>query len=232
MKLCDWEKFFCDRWDLSYLRKLLDKHKNDKLILIPIKLQINSIVLLLCMGRIFPQEICDLIRDFTPDHMDYFRPEKYILNKEFRFRYTDNLTFLSEETYLNIKFIHCENDHGLYNLKKVDIKNLRKLLNVGSIGSFRVPHYGYWSYIIIDINDDYKTIKIIEELEDSFVEDVIIPKEGYVTMFTFDDFISYGYDDMENYIRKTKLNKKFEYEIEKIYYKFTGSEYKFTGLEY
>lgn len=41
MDICDWEKFWCRRWNLSFLRSLLTKHKNNKLFLIPIKLQIN-----------------------------------------------------------------------------------------------------------------------------------------------------------------------------------------------
>ena len=174
MKSSAWEHFYCNRWDLTYLRKLLSKYKHDRLFLIPIKLQINSIILLLCIYRILPLEICHLIRDFTPNHMDHFRPQKYILKGDFLLP-DGSLRILSDTIQLDRKFLHCMNKHNLCNLAPGDVVQLKKYLKVGRVGSFGKPHYGYYPYIIIDVNDDYNTVSIIENPEDSLSR--IIPEK-------------------------------------------------------
>lgn len=194
-----WEEFWLNRWDMSFLQSELIVSKN-KLLLIMVRLQMNAIVLLFCIDRIVPKEICNIIRDYTQFNINYFRPEQYKMNEDFILDITSRST-----TNLNSKFNHCMGNVGLYNLGKDDVTELSKYLKIGTVGVFNLPYYGSLCYAIIDINYEYNTICIIKSDEK---DRNYFPKEGFLIMLTFDDFISLGNDYAKNNISNfnVKLN--------------------------
>lgn len=207
MDICKWEKFCCGRCNLSFLRSALIEYNNDKLFLILIKLQINGMVLLLCINRIVP-DVCVIICKYIQAHINYFRPEKYEMNKDFIFE-----SRIEYARSLDVTFEHCKDKKShLYNLRQNDMTELKKYLQIGYVGSFSMPCFNRDYYVIIDINHEYNTVSIIEEMYVG--RKPYIPKKGCVKMFTFDDFISYGSKKMGNYI--SNIIVKLDYSITKI----------------
>lgn len=205
-----WWNFYCDRWDSSGLRKLLVEHKSDQLLVRLIKLQMSSITLLLCIKRIYPNvpaEIVDTIRDFTPDHVNYFRPEKYTMKQDIKLECDDYNIDLKR------LFNHCRGRKNklLYYLKKKDIIELKKYLIIGRIG-IAGDFYGRIKYVIVDVNYDYGTIRFLTD------DSNVIFKEGLVRMMTFNEFITFDDDGSCTYrhrLSEHHMLRGLIYEVEK-----------------
>lgn len=196
----EWTTFYSDKWNLTCLRTLLYKTQHDKLFLIPIKLQINSVVLLLCINRnvpYLPKEIYEIIRENTQYHIHHFKPKKYAIHGYYR------TGLFVPKISLGSQFEHIKNNN---------VEKLQSYLKIGTIGRYRKRFIGHIYYIITDINYEYYTVSIIEICTGS-------PRSmkniGYVTMFTFDDFVRLGDEYvMENYISNTII--ELEYSIKNV----------------
>lgn len=212
MDLNKWNTLCDNRWNLSYLRTLLYNTQHDKLFSIPIKLQINSVVLLLCINRntpYLPKEIRMCIYEHTQDYMAYFRPKRYKMdNKSINI----SLPFaFVPRVNLHSQFKHCIDKFGLVNFGNNDIDKLIIYLKIGIVGRYYETRIEYIYYIIIDINYEYQTISIIEGGKNVWVRTCPL-NEARVRTFTFDQFILLGYKCLENKLSNMIIELKYSIE--------------------
>uniref|UniRef100_A0A6C0CCF7 Uncharacterized protein n=1 Tax=viral metagenome TaxID=1070528 RepID=A0A6C0CCF7_9ZZZZ len=187
----DWNDFWHNRTDLHYLNKLIIKHKFCKLSLIPIKLQINLIVLKLCINRnpLLVSELWKIIFDFITRDIKYFCPKHISYDQNNIYNYPKNI-------FSSFSFNITKHFSKNYERNSICISKLTKYINKGQCGICGCNRSEYEKFIIIDINYEFQVVCCIYtyDINDTRGDPSYFYVDGVteIQMYTFDDFVFMG----------------------------------------
>lgn len=194
-----WNFFWTNRWNLHILNDLLTEEK-DITTIIPIGLQINLIILRLCLNRtkqLLP-ELCVLIYNLISAEIKYFRPKSIIFDPKMIVR-KKNFATVNITNYFMKK----------YKRNDIPISELKNFISVGQWGSFKGSDDGR-DFVIFDINYEYEIIVVTGWLRINY-------DSTHLRIFTFEEFVfSIDQPDISTLIHEEKIDMNFFQKIKLI----------------